>query len=236
MNEKTISVSTKRLTKTAVKKALEKFLENDPTALENALQALEEVRPGKKQNIAINPDEIFTGEEVDKVLDFCNSSNPGNKFNTDPDKYKKLALIIWTLYYTGLRISELTGIRLSKIKVNDIATIHILGKGRRERKIFLPSGKVEEIKNLFQSKKFLFENRTGNKYDERNLRRELEKVFYNVIPGKNFHPHILRHSFATQKLKEGKSIKAISEYLGHSSTAVTEDLYIHDILSYGDLF
>lgn len=56
-----------------------------------------------------------------------------------------------------------------------------------------------------------------------------------LILGRHISAHTLRHSWATRKLKEGKSLKAVSRYLGHSSTAITADLYIHDDLTWNDL-
>ena len=236
MKDDSISIATKKLTKTGIKKALQTIYKNYPQLLEEIERNFKGIKTGKKQTISINPQDCYTPEEIDLIIERLNSKPVSRKFNTDELRFKKLSLIVWTLFHSGMRISELIGIRTDNIHLNGIAKIKIIGKGSKEREIFLPRNKVEEIKKVFQSGEYLFQNNSGKKFDRVNLTKLLKKEIESVYE-KHFHPHLLRHSFGTyQIISKKKSVKAISNYLGHSSTAITQDLYVHDNLKYEDLF
>ena len=128
-------------------------------------------------------------------------------------------LIITILYTLGLRISE-----LSSLKIIDISDewIRVLGKGNKHRDIPL----LEQTKKLLdeylskkEMKKFIFE-KNGEKLSENSLRYIVTKVFRKV--GIKVTPHQLRHSYATALLNSGAPIVDVSELLGHSSMATTQ--------------
>jgi site-specific recombinase XerD len=236
MQQDSIKSSTKRTTKSAVYKALKIAYKSNPMALRELEENFKEIKTGKKQTIGVNLSECYNENEINDLLKKLASKEVSKKHNTDVLRYKKISLILWTLFNSGLRISELIGIRLDRIHLNGIAKISITGKGNKERTIFLPREKVEEIKSLFNSKVYLFENNSGKKFDRVNLTKLL-KIEIESVSNKPFHAHLTRHSFATtQIISKKKSIKSISNYLGHSSTAITQDLYVHDNLEYKDLF
>ncbi len=149
----------------------------------------------------------------------------------------KDGLIIETLFTSGMRVSELINIELKNCKV--ICTenikyinINIVGKGNKERIITMSIDLFEKIKATFQSKVYLFETRNHTKYIRTNIYTIINNAGKRVLGTKQVPPHTLRHSFATHLLiKEKQSIKAVSSYLGHSSTAITSDFYIHDNLA-----
>lgn len=238
MKEESLSSSTKKLTKTAIKSKLTLFYENYPELLREIERNFKGIKTGKKQTIGINPQDCYDPREIDLIIERLNSKPISKKYNTDPLRYKKISLILWTLFNTGMRISELIGIKMVNIHLNGIAKIKITGKGDKEREIFLPREKVNEIMEVFSSREYLFESSGKNKkYDRVNLSKLLKREIESVYPEKHFHPHLLRHSFGTyQIISKKKSVKAISNYLGHSSTAITQDLYVHDNLKYEDLF
>lgn len=110
----------------------------------------------------------------------------------------------------------------------------MIGKGNRERKIKVNKDLIRRIKKYFKGKEFLFETSTRHEYDRKYVSYQI-KLAGRKILDKEISAHTLRHSFATNLLKKGKSIKAVSKYLGHSDIATTLNLYYHDELDYNDL-
>ena len=128
-------------------------------------------------------------------------------------------LIIIMLYTLGVRVSE-----LSLLKLNDITDewVRVLGKGNKQRDLPLISSTkkiLDEYLGVFVLKKFLFEKK-GEKLSENSLRYIVTKVFRKV--GIKVTPHQLRHSYATSLLNGGAPIVDVSELLGHSSMATTQ--------------
>jgi len=135
----------------------------------------------------------------------------------DADLQEKLVVIM--LYTLGLRISE-----LSSIKVSDIEDewIRVIGKGNKQRDIpLLHSTKslIDEYLSTFMIKKFLFE-KNGERLSENSLRYIVTKLFKKV--SLKVTPHQLRHSYASSLLNSGAPIADVSELLGHSSMATTQ--------------
>ncbi|NOQ30805.1 MAG: tyrosine-type recombinase/integrase [Helicobacteraceae bacterium] len=147
-----------------------------------------------------------------------------------PISFKKIeeALLLATIqeriyveliYTLGLRISELSSLRLESISEGWIT---IVGKGQKERSIplLVESQKlIEEYKKEFQPKEYLFEKK-GQKLSENTLRYAINKLFKKI--GVKVTPHQLRHSYATDLLNSGARIADVSELLGHSSMATTQ--------------
>ena len=128
-------------------------------------------------------------------------------------------LAITMLYTLGLRISELTNMKLDDISQE---WIRIVGKGDKQRDIpLLVSTKeiLDDYLDTFSIKQFLFE-KNGEKLSENSLRYTITKVFKRV--GIKVTPHQLRHSYATSLLNAGAPISDVSELLGHSSMATTQ--------------
>ena len=152
------------------------------------------------------------------------------------------SLMIEMLFITGMRVSELINIELKNCRLvnnNDYQYINILiiGKGSKERFINISKGLFERIQKTFGNNIYLFETNNKTKYSRVFIYRIVNRAGYRVLGTKQVHPHTLRHSFATHLLiNEKKSIKAVSTYLGHSSTAITSDYYIHDTLNINDFF
>ena len=129
------------------------------------------------------------------------------------------SLIITMLYTLGLRISE-----LSSLKLDDIGDewVRVLGKGNKQRDIpLLNSTKelLEEYLSKIRVETFLFE-KNSEKLSENSLRYIVNKVFKRVAL--KVTPHQLRHSYATALLNNSARISDVSELLGHSSMATTQ--------------
>lgn len=193
---------------------MEGYRESDPTEL------VESPRIGRTL-----PD-VLSVEEIDSMI----SALPAGKAET-----LRNHAIIETLYGSGLRVSELIGLRISHIDMEQGVMI-VEGKGGKER--IAPMSPVageligtwlEERSRLNIKREgadILFLNRRGGP-----LTRQM--VFHIVrtsaaVAGinKRVSPHTLRHSFATHLLEGGANLRAIQEMLGHESIATTE-IYLH---------
>lgn len=193
---------------------LEGYVDSDPTEL------IESPKIGRHL-----PD-VLSVEEIDMMIDAL----PEDKAETPRNH-----AIIETLYGSGLRVSELTDLRISRLSLED-GYLLVEGKGEKQRLVPLSPVAIKLIKEYLPirnsgpikrgSEDILFLNRRGAP-----LTRVM--VFYIIrdlaqIAGitKNVSPHTLRHSFATHLLEGGANLRAIQEMLGHESIATTE-IYLH---------
>jgi len=127
--------------------------------------------------------------------------------------------VVLTLYLLGLRISELSEIRLSDIKKS---SVEVFGKAKKEREVPLPSTLAELLEHFIAVEaplEYLFE-RHGKKLSISSLRYIVTKSFKSI--GIKATPHQLRHSYATILLNNSARIADVSELLGHASMATTQ--------------
>ncbi len=175
-----------------------------------------------KTNKAIRRDECLSELEVKKLIDRAST--------------ERTRLIIKCLFVTGCRVSEMIGVRLSDCElVNRHIKIRILGKGNKERFVGIPRQLYDEIMHEFQGKKWLFETRSGRQLHRVNVYKQLKNVGRKL--GLEISPHSFRHARANDLLlNKGFSLKAVSRHLGHSSTAITSEMYIHDSIDFNEMF
>lgn len=190
------------------------IIETDPTAL------IEAPRIGRKL-----PDVLSTAE-IDAMLDAI-----------DPSKAEALRnrAIIETLYGSGLRVSELTGLKLSRMSLDE-GFLLVEGKGNKQRLAPLSPVAVELIRNYLHqriegpvkpdSSDILFLNRRGGMMTRVMVFYIIRDLAKAAGIKRKVSPHTLRHSFATHLLEGGANLRAIQEMLGHESIATTE-IYLH---------
>ena len=223
-NKKTKSNATIALYKAALKKLI-KYRIKDLNKKAIIDSAFSEIKVTKRDN-TITKEKIVSKKIINEMIKLSNEKNK---------------LIIQTLYATGLRVSELINIKKKDCKktIEDniiYMSVSVIGKGNKERKIKLKLELYNTIINTFQSKTYLFETKNKRPFTRQYIYRIVNTAGLKAIGTRQVHPHTLRHSFATHLLiKDNKSLKAVSKYLGHSSTAITSDFYIHDELSIKDL-
>ncbi|SHE93355.1 tyrosine recombinase XerD subunit [Fodinibius roseus] len=179
---------------------------------------------------AKNLPEVLNPEEVAALIDVP---------NRETDAGIRNAAIMETLYATGMRVSELTGLELDNLFF-EIGFIRVLGKGNKER--LVPVGEIaqsalehyiEVVRPKFQSdknpqkaKNKIFLSQRGNPLSRMSIWNIVNDAAERAGVEKNVYPHIFRHSFATHLLEGGADLRAVQEMLGHSSINTTE-IYTH---------
>lgn len=139
---------------------------------------------------------------------------------------EKTALIVRALYVTACRISELVNIRLSNCDARpDAVLIQVTGKGRKDRTVYLDRETFDRIRDAYQGRAFLFEC-NGEPIKPITVHTLIKRAGAK-IGRPDIHAHLLRHSFATHRIKD-LGIDSVSEYLGHSDPSITARYYLHN--------
>lgn len=142
--------------------------------------------------------------------------------------------LLETLYATGLRVSELVSLDVDQ--VTDTDEIRVVGKGRKERLVFLGNAAQAALREYLSRGRIalaapreepaLFLNRQGARLTDRSVRRLVHKYALAACARHGLSPHSLRHSFASHLLEAGADLRTIQELLGHASLATTQ-IYTH---------
>ena len=143
-------------------------------------------------------------------------------------------LIIELLYGTGIRRSELIGLKHTDLDAYQ-SQIKVLGKGNKERIIPVHSNLIQSIKQFLSSKSeageeagiFLFTDENGKQISASRVYNTVKKYLSLITTINKKSPHVLRHSFATHLLNNGADINAIKEILGHANLGATQ-VYTHN--------
>jgi len=188
---------------------------------DNPLELIESPRIGRKL-----PDTLAI-DDIDKLSAAVDLSKPEGERNR---------AIIETLYGCGLRVSELTSLKLSDLFFEE-GFIKVTGKGNKER--FVPIGPLTQkyitiyrtqvrihlnIQPSFEDTLFL--NRRGKQLTRAMIFTIVKRLAEKISLNKNISPHTFRHSFATHLLENGADLSAIQLMLGHESITTTE-IYMH---------
>ncbi len=198
-------------------KSFYKYLINSGFIIENPTKSIQSIKQPKKI-----PD-ILDVEEINSILNVFGLI----KKNDIRDKS-----IISLLYSSGLRVSELTDLRLSNLFLDD-DIIRIFGKGNKER--IVPIGSVAKNDlNLYVNNVRPIYTRKGDSkgllYLSNRCKSLSRKTVWNIIKksclkasiSKNVSPHTFRHSFASHLLEGGAGLRVVQELLGHSSISTTQ--------------
>ena len=194
---------------------IEDYIKYDPTEL------IESPKVGFKL-----PDTLSL-IEIDKLISAVDLSNKQGERNR---------AILETLYSCGLRVSELTNLKLSNIYFNE-GYLKVIGKGDKER--LAPIGGralkylttyINEVRNHQTIKKgqedFVFLNNRGAGLTRVMIFLIIQKLAEKIGLKKKISPHTFRHSFATHLIEGGADLRAVQEMLGHESITTTE-IYTH---------
>jgi len=167
----------------------------------------------------------LTGEEIEALL-------------ASPDTSTTLGLrdraMFETLYATGLRVSELVGLTVERVRL-DPGYVRVIGKGRKERLVPLGESAVSWIDEYLQgsrpelnTQRFseLFLNHRGGKLTRQGFWKILRGHALKAEITSPLSPQIVRHSFATHLVENGADLRAVQMMLGHASLTTTE-IYTH---------
>lgn len=168
---------------------------------------------------------LFQSTEHIIALDPIASSQGPNEVTAS----KVTGLIARLLVVTGLRISELTALRV--LDVTGAATrIRVRGKGDRERTVYVANDRLQkDFRHYWQNKfdtygadAWLFVNTKGNRLTPQAFRKRLRTLSRSLRIEPYLTPHRFRHSAATLLIEEGVDIRLVQRLLGHASIATTE--------------
>ncbi|MBU3928996.1 MAG: site-specific tyrosine recombinase XerD [Bacteroidetes bacterium] len=194
---------------------IEKLVETDPTEL------LQSPQMGMKLPEYLTIDEI---ELLIAQIDLSSSQGERNK------------AIIETLYGCGLRVSELTNMRVSDLHLKE-GIISVTGKGDKQRLVPLGSMAEKQINTYLKqirvhvspkkgSEDVLFLNIRGTMLSRQMVFLVVKELVQKAGIKKRVSPHTFRHSYATHLVQNGANLRAVQELLGHASITTTE-IYTH---------
>ena len=166
--------------------------------------------------------QVLHAPEVAQLLASCHKATPEDLRDR---------AILELLYASGLRVSELESLTLSQWAGLQGGMLRVLGKGNKERDVFVYPRAVAAV-DLMQNAKFkmqnaklekyLFLGRNGTHLTARSIQRMIKKRSLQAGLLKDVTPHTLRHSFATHLLEGGADLRAIQMLLGHSHLTTTQ--------------
>lgn len=198
---------------TAIKSFL-KFLKNEnKTSI-----VISEIKIPKKER---NLPDILTTSEVSLLF-----SAPEIK------TYKGLLdlVMIEMCYYCGLRVSELCNLKIEDINFTALH-LKVLGKGGKERIVPFSEELASYLTLYLQQREkvvnpFVFVHQNGKRVSRQYLFLEIKKYALEKGIKKNIHPHLFRHTFATNLLENGANLRQVQALLGHKNIETTE-IYTH---------
>ncbi len=144
-------------------------------------------------------------------------------------------LIIEMLYETGMRRSELTGLRNMDVDLQE-ALIRVTGKRNKQRIIPILKPLTIKMKAYAEARDLIFPGKENDWFFVGDKGNKLyDKYVYNTVRGylsmvttiEKKSPHVLRHSFATHMLNRGADLNSIKEFLGHANLSATQ-IYTHN--------
>lgn len=193
---------------------LDGYLEIDPTELLES--------PKQPKHLP----EVLSTVEVDIIL---------NSIDLTKWEGQRNKAIIEVLFSCGLRVSELTSLKISNLYFQE-QYVRIMGKGSKERLVPISPRAIEELNYWFLDRSqmkikegeddYVFLNRRGSHLTRTMILIMLKRYACAAGIKKTISPHTLRHSFATALLEGGADLRSIQAMLGHESIVTTE-LYTH---------
>lgn len=194
---------------------LEKIISIDPTEL------IESPKIGRKL-----PD-VLSIEEVTQIIETIDLSKPEGTRNR---------AMLEFMYSSGLRVSEVTDLKISNILLAD-QLLRVIGKGNKERIIPITEISLKWLNFYFEHMRnhlsisaghedFVFLNRRGKQLSRMMLFNIIRDQARDIGIQKSVSPHTFRHSFATHLVEAGADLRAVQEMLGHASITTTE-IYTH---------
>ncbi len=188
---------------------------------DNPMDLIDSPKIGRKL-----PDTL-SESEINALIGAIDQSRPEGERNR---------AILETLYGCGLRVSEITSLKISDLYFDE-DFIKVTGKGDKQR--FVPISEInKKYINIYRNEvrvhqkiqkgfeDILFLNRRGKQLTRAMVFTIIKQLAETIGLNKNISPHTFRHSFATHLLENGADLRAIQQMLGHESITTTE-VYMH---------
>ena len=204
----------------AALRAFFRYAESEKILPSNPAESISLPRRWQRMPKALGPEEItklLTPPSLATPWDLCDHA------------------VLELAYASGLRLSELCGVRLEQLHL-DSGFITVIGKGNKERLVPLGRKAVEALQRYLDSGRpklvtrrspaNVFLTRRGTPFATVTLWLRIKKRVRMAGIERNVTPHMLRHSFATHLLEHGADLRVIQELLGHASINTTE-IYTH---------
>jgi len=154
---------------------------------------------------------VLSRAEINKVIEA-----------TDNAKYR---LMISLGYACGLRVSEVTKLKVADLDIDELV-VHIKGaKGKKDRINVLPEKLQNDLRNIIAGKNgrdYVFDSNRGGKITTTSLQKTFRKSLSKSMLNKPATFHSLRHSFATHLLENGTDVRYVQELLGHANIRTTQ--------------
>jgi integrase/recombinase XerD len=176
--------------------------------------------------IGLHLPEVLTVEEIDNLIGAVDRSAPFGQRN---------CAILETLYSCGLRVSELCGLQMSDLYLDE-GFIKVDGKGSKQRLVPISPRCIRELKDYFIVRNeqrirpgfedYVFISNIGKNISRCMVFHIIKQLAAQIGLKKTISPHTFRHSFATHLLEGGANLRAIQCMLGHESVSTTE-IYTH---------
>ena len=156
-----------------------------------------------------------------------------------PDGVKSTALrdraMLQFLYATGLRVSELCGIRVSDVEIN-LGYVRVVGKGNKHRMVPVGQAALRAVEEYLggarpqllkgRASPYLFVTARGGSMTRQSFWNLITKYGKKIGIFRGLTPHVLRHSFATHLLEGGADLRSVQTMLGHADISTTQ-VYTH---------
>ncbi|HAH08060.1 MAG TPA: site-specific tyrosine recombinase XerD [Elusimicrobia bacterium] len=192
-----------------------------------------------EERVAEDPTRKFRAPKLPKLLPDCLSAAEMETLLRTPDggSYPLLRAktMLELLYATGVRASELLALKPEYVNLAE-GWIRVFGKGSKERMVPVHDRARRSLERFLRSRAAAFSGkavdpqvflgRGGKALSRVGLWRDLKALGRRANLGRELHPHLLRHTFATHLLRGGADPRAVQEMLGHASLTTTQ-IYTH---------
>ena len=194
-----------------------RYLARDHAFTRNPFQGIRAPKAAKALPKALSPDEAA------RLVDL-----PGDEPMTIRDR------AMFELFYSsGLRLSELTGLALGDVDLQD-GTVRVTGKGNKTRVVPVGDFALRAIESWLSARaaiarpeqQAMFVDAKSRRVSPRTVQRRLDTWAIRQGMSQHVHPHMLRHSFASHVLQSSGDLRAVQEMLGHASISTTQ-VYTH---------
>jgi len=174
-------------------------------------EVLKSVKLKKIDEIAVRSDKVLDVDETRKLL--------------AETKDRTIRLMVSFLVRTGVRVSEMLGLKLTYMGTakDGLVPVRIAGKGGKERTIHVKADLVERLRVHFRGTTWLFEHH-GRPYSRVSVTNRIKIEALRIL-GREVSAQHLRHTWAAVQIKRGRSLNAVAALLGHSNPGLTARMY-----------